>query len=131
MLISMEGGHSIPSTLLSACQKMQSMPRPDRKEQLKERSGLYSRDTCFEFHQLLVSTLLDYGKALDKSDDAHGKHLKQPNEQKLVQEMVDCANQIWERGRLLWAIAYSQILEDHLDVLRRVAPVAAEREGTG
>jgi hypothetical protein len=118
-LISMEGGHSIPSALLTACRKMQSMPRPDRKEQSKEMSGLYSRDTCFEFHQLLVSTLLDYGKALDKLDDAHGEHLKQPNEQKLVQEMVNCAVQISQHGRLLWAIAYSQILEDHLDVLRR------------
>ena len=118
-LIEMEGEHIIPSALLSACRKMLLMPRPDRKEQSKEWSGLYSRDTCFEFHQLLVSTLLNYGKALDSLGAAHGAHLKKPNEQEPVQKMVDSAKQIWEHGRLLWAIAYSRILEDHLSVLRR------------
>jgi hypothetical protein len=106
--------------LLSACRKMLLMPRPDRKEQSKEWSGLYSRDTCFEFHQLLVSTLLNYGKALDSLGAAHGAHLKKPNEQEPVQKMVDSAKQIWEHGRLLWAIAYSRIL-----VLVKVRTISA------
>jgi hypothetical protein len=112
--------YSIPSTLLSACRKMRSMPRPERQEQSKERSGLYSRDTCFEFHHLLVSTLLAYGKALDELNNAHRNHLKAPTKPEPVQVMVDFAKQIWHHGGLLWCIAHSRILENHLHVLRRL-----------
>ena len=118
-LITMEGYNPTFPSLLSACQNMQSMPWPSEPGQSKERSGLYNTATCFEFHQLLVSTLVDYGKALDQLDDAHTTYSNQPNGQNLA-EMEKHIKKIWEYGELLWAIAYSRILEDHLGVLRKM-----------
>jgi len=51
--------------LLATCRNMQMMLMPDRQEQSKDVSGLYNRATCFEFHQLLVGTLLSFKKVLD------------------------------------------------------------------
>ena len=62
------------TSLLTACQEMQTMPRPDRPDQADEMSGLYNRDTCFEFHQLLISTLLSFGKGLEGYEQAYQNH---------------------------------------------------------
>jgi len=99
------------------------MPRSDRQDQSGERlgepndpevSGLYNRDTCFEFHQLLVSTLLSFGKGLDAYAKAFINYRKGP------ENFVDLANhayQVYDCVSLLWIIAYSRILENHLKVL--------------
>jgi hypothetical protein len=116
-LIQMGGYHLTFPSFLIACQNMQSMPWPSEPELLKERSGLYNRATCFEFHRLLLSTLINYGKAHDELAGAHTNYTEKPNERNLV-EMARHAKRIWEYGRLLWVIAYSRILEDHLGVLR-------------
>jgi hypothetical protein len=97
---------------------MQSMPWPSEPERSMERSGLYNTATCFEFHQLLVSTLVDYGKALEKLADAHTTYLDQQNEQNLA-KMEEYLTNIWQYGQVLWAITYSWILEDHLRVVRK------------
>jgi hypothetical protein len=76
---------------------------------------LYNKTTCFEFHQLLVATLLSYGKALDKFEDALGKHKKQSD----LQSVVRKADEVWTCSSLLWSIAYSRILENHLEILRQ------------
>ena len=73
-------------------------------------SGLYDKTTCFEFHQLLVSTLFSFGKVLEGYADAHGK---------CFEDLVDRAEQVYTCGTLLWLIGYSQILHNHLEVLRK------------
>jgi hypothetical protein len=73
---------------------------------------LYNKATCFEFHQLLVATLLSYGKTLDDLDSA--LHKKKPDLQRLVR-IVD---EVWTCASLLWSIAYSRALENHLETLR-------------
>ena len=117
--ITIEEYSSTFPSLFSACQSMQSMPWPSEPEQSKERSGLYNKATCFEFHRLLVSTLVDYGMALEKLADVHETYSKQRDEENLA-KMETYVTDIWKHGLVLWAIAYSRILEDHLDVLRKL-----------
>jgi len=110
------------TSLLTTCRDMRSYPKPERRVQSEDgsedRSGLYTRDTCFEFHQLLISTLVSYKAGLHKLRTAYGKYWDKPGVQNL-QNMVDCAKEIWKYGSLLWKIAYSQILKDHLSVLHQ------------
>ncbi len=101
------------TSLLSACRKMKTLPAPETRFQSV--SALYNKATCFEFHQLLVATLLSYGKALEAFVDALGDHKKQPN----LQEVVCKADEVWTCTSLLWSIAYSRILENHLETLRQ------------
>ena len=82
------------------------MPRRARREQSGEQSGLYNRATCFEFHQLLVSTLLRFGKAFDGYAAA-----------KSFEDLLKSAKEVNKCGTLLWFIGYSRILENHLKVL--------------
>jgi hypothetical protein len=82
------------------------MPTRARRAQPGEQSGLYNRATCFEFHQLLVSTLLRFGKALDGYAAA-----------KSFEDLVQRAKEVNRSGTLLWYIGYSRILENHLKVL--------------
>jgi len=106
------------TSLLTACQDMQSYPRPESQVQSDDRSGLYTRDTCFEFHRLLISTLLGYRRALNKLQKTHRKYCEKPGVQN-QQKMVDYIKEVWKCGSLLWDIAYSQILGNHLSVLHR------------
>ena len=106
------------TSLLTACRDMRSYPKPERRVKSEDRSGLYTRDTCFEFHQLLISTLVSYTAVLRKLKRAYEKYWKKPGPQNL-QKMVDSAKEVWQYGSLLWKIAYSQILKDHLSVLHR------------
>ncbi|KIM71737.1 hypothetical protein PILCRDRAFT_16781 [Piloderma croceum F 1598] len=108
------------TSLLTACRDMRSYPKPEQRvkseDKSEDRSCLYTRDTCFEFHQLLISTLVGYKAGLNKLSKAYNGKI--PDAQKL-QKMVDYAKEVWQYGSLLWKIAYSQILKDHLSVLRR------------
>jgi len=99
----------IPS-LLTACRDMEMMPRREGLEKKDEESGLYNKTTCFEFHQLLVSTLLSFGKALEGYADARGKRFE---------DLVDRAEEVNICGTILWSIGYSRILHSHLKVLCR------------
>ena len=97
---------SATPSLLTACRDMQNMPRRARREKSGERSGLYNSATCLEFHQLLVSTLLRFGKALD----GYAAH-------ESFEDLVKRAKEVNRCGTLLWLIGYSRILENHLKVL--------------
>ena len=99
----------IPS-LLTASRDMEMMPRREGLEKKDEESGLYNKTTCFEFHQLLVSTLLSFGKALEGYADARGKRFE---------DLVDRAEEVYTCGNILWSIGYSRILRSHLKVLCR------------
>jgi hypothetical protein len=54
------------TSLLNVCRTMQTLPRQEGRAKLRGASGLYSKATCFEFHQLLLATLLSYGKTVDE-----------------------------------------------------------------
>ena len=102
------------TSLFTACRNMPTLPRPVRREQSEETSGLYHKDTCVEFHQLLVSALLSFWKALKKLELVKGDYRKTPD----LAELVRCAKRVCSCGNLLWSIAYSRALEDHLKVLQ-------------
>ena len=69
---------------------------------------VYNETTCFEFHQLLVATLLAYGKGLDALYAA-----------KDAQTQVCLARRVWHCATILWRIAHSGILHHHLRVLNK------------
>ena len=52
------------TSLLTACRDIQMMPRQRWPENLDKDLCLYNKATCFKFHQLLISTLLSFSKAL-------------------------------------------------------------------
>jgi len=112
------GTPSATTSLLTACQDMQSYPSPEQEVQPEDRLGLYTRDMCFEFHQLLISTLPSYRMELNKLKKAYDNYGKRLNIQNL-QAMEDCAQNVYEYGSLLWPIAYSQILQNHLSMLHQ------------
>ncbi|KIM81235.1 hypothetical protein PILCRDRAFT_787885 [Piloderma croceum F 1598] len=121
--------------LLTACQDMRSYPKPEQwvqsEDGSEDRLGLYTRDMCFEFHQLLISTFISYKAGLHKLRKAYGKYWDKPGVQNL-QKMVDCAKEVWKYGSLLWKIVYSQILKYHLSMLYQKGwlrlPVKKERD---
>jgi hypothetical protein len=84
------------------------MPRREGLDHEDEVSGLYNKTTCFEFHQLFVSTLLSFGKVLEGYADARGKRFE---------DRVHCAAEVYACGTLLWFIGYSRILRNHLKLL--------------
>jgi len=109
------------TSLLSMCRIMQMLPRQGGRASLRGVSALYNKATCFEFHQLLVATLLSYGKALDKYEADLKEHWKIPN----FPDLLDKTIEIWTCASLLWSIAYSRILENHLEILRQNGWLAA------
>jgi hypothetical protein len=109
------------TSLLSACRTMQMLPRQGGRASLRGVSALYNKATCFEFHQLLVATLLSYGKALDEYETALNQHRKIPD----FPNVLDKTMKIWTCASLLWSIAYSRILENHLKILGQNGWLAA------
>jgi hypothetical protein len=102
------------TSLLSMCHTMQMLTRQEGQARLQGVSALYNKTTCFEFHQLLVATLLSYGKVLNKFVKAM-KGKTQPD----LQNLVCIADEVWACTTLLWSIVYSHILENHLDILHQ------------
>jgi hypothetical protein len=72
----------------------------------------YNAQTCFEFHQLLVATLLGYGKSLEAFATA-----MTTADKSAIQNREKLARQFLQFSRLLWRIAYSRILTQHLAML--------------
>jgi hypothetical protein len=70
---------SLITLLLNACHTMQTLLRQEGWAKLCCISGLYSKATCFEFHQLLLATLISYRKALDRFLAALDLHKSKPN----------------------------------------------------
>ena len=72
---------------------------------------IYSEDICVEFHQLLVATLLGYKRTLAAFTAAMGK-MEYTDE---IRENL--AIEFHRFSRLLWRIACSQMLSQHLRML--------------
>ena len=98
------------TSLLTACQDMEMMPRQEGLDDEDEVSGLYNKTTCVEFHQLLVSTLLSFGKVLEAYADACGKPFE---------DLVHRAAEVYACSTLLWFIGYSRMLRNHLKLLHK------------
>lgn len=73
-----------------------------------EDDGVYDVATCFAFHQLLIVTLLAYGKVLSALKKAHEKS------QRNIGDLVTKCGPVWLCGILLLKIASSRILRQHL-----------------
>ena len=73
-----------------------------------EDDGVYDVTTCFAFHQLLIATLLAYGKALGALHKAAEK--KRRN----MGDLVTKCQSVWLCGSLLSKIASSRMLRQHL-----------------
>ena len=72
----------------------------------------YNQLTCFEFHRLLVGTLLGYGKTLD----AFAKAIESDTTSTAVRDML--AQKFFQYYHLLWWIVYSHMLAQHLKMLQ-------------
>jgi hypothetical protein len=66
----------------------------------------YNKDTCFEFHELLLATLMGYSSTL--------KVFRQGK----AGTWTKAAEDAWLFALLLWRIAYSRILSRHLQTLQ-------------
>ena len=75
------------------------------------RTGWYTKDTCVEFHKLLLSALIAYMNALRIFE-------------KLRKERVAYVDLLGKAGYLLWRIANSCILRHHLKLLCSVGLLA-------
>jgi phosphopentomutase len=96
---------------------------PSAKESDGLTRNVYNEDTCWEFHQLLLATLLSYGKALillGKIND-----ILQPNSTRrrkgrristmanlddLMQQREEYTERAMLCGIVLWRLAYSGML---------------------
>jgi hypothetical protein len=76
---------------------------------------VYDIATCAGFHQLLVATLLAYGKALCTLHEAHNMT---KSERSMTEDVVEKCGQVWQCGRLLWQRASSRMLRHHLSACR-------------
>jgi len=101
--------HPEYSGLLAACQSMKGLPqsKTDTDNQPEDQSGLYSKATCVDFHRLLVGTLLAYGHALEKFGRSRQTGVG----------LLTCADELWLCATLLWRIAYSHLLTQHMRLL--------------
>jgi hypothetical protein len=99
--------------------KSQSSSKPERliealsqlqQGQSEHSLGAYTRDTCYEFHRLLVATIF-----------CHGKMLKGFSRYYRAKDEKGCerlAYNILQIGTLLWRIAYSRMLFHHFSLLQ-------------
>jgi len=72
---------------------------------------VYNKDTCADFHQLLVAVLFGYWRALVALQDA-----KKRTDGNLGDIRV-CAEKLWHFTHLLWQIAHSGMIQYHFLVL--------------
>jgi hypothetical protein len=101
--------HPEYSGLLAACESMKRLPQSkiDGDNQALGQSGLYSKVTCVDFHRLLVGTLLAYGHALEGFGLSRMTGI----------DVLRCADELWLCTTLLWRIAYSHMLTQHMTLL--------------
>ena len=74
--------------------------------QTQQGLGAYNKHTCFVFHALLIATIHGFRghlKSLKGNEDAKSREKH--------------AHQVLQFGRLLWRLAYSQMLTYHLQLL--------------
>jgi hypothetical protein len=124
----------IPGFLSSGLPKLAAMCRRVRSSQRVEGLRVYTKDTCVEFHQFFVAVLKGYRDALMKwkkiyevAKKAQMGDVQWGHEEtaRYIELRDACAIDVYNFGHLLWRIAYSQALRDHLGLLaanQRIVP---------
>jgi len=86
---------------------------------------IYKKDTCFEFHELLLATLVGFRmslKALSKAKKDKEKKEKEnlaTEKEKIGLDGVHkAANNAWRFAILLWRIAYTPVLRCHISTIQ-------------
>jgi hypothetical protein len=74
--------------------------------------GAYNENTCFVFHILLIATIRGFQLNLQALHDS-----KVDKDRKDRKGRENHAQQVLQFGRMLWQIAYSQMLAHHLQLL--------------
>jgi len=98
-------GTKYPDHLAASLRQLVQAENVDEVE-----STLYSKDTCIEFHHFLVALLCYYHKKSVELSDA-----MVPSK---GQSIRLAAMRFWNAGNLLWKVAHSQILHNHLNALQ-------------
>jgi hypothetical protein len=76
----------------------------------------YNQDTFFEFHQLLVATLLGFRESLQLFSKAMNTTTNNPSVEE-KEKLERLARRVLQFSRMLWRIAYSHMLTQHLAML--------------
>jgi hypothetical protein len=99
------------TSLLSAFADVLKKKENKELSGVPEGTGVYTEATCYEFHQLLVASLMAYANALGELCDAGNA--------KTMEAREHCMEKVWKCTCLLWRIAYSQIFHQHVVLLAR------------
>ena len=85
---------------------------PQQVVPLQDDNGGYDITTCTKFHQLLVATLLPYGKVLCALPAAARRMAK--TGKSTMDDFAEKLDKVWRCDRLLWVIASSRMFRHHL-----------------
>ena len=112
--------------LRAACQSIQVGETPPPKR--RPGTGWYTKDICFEFHKLLVSSLIAYANSLCILERVHSKlhTLRNANITEKAQDLIDelqaCLPDLFEQVlrcvHIVWRITDSRILRHHCKLLQ-------------
>jgi hypothetical protein len=108
------------TTLLSAFADIVRKKENKELPEVPEGTGAYTEATCYEFHQLLVASLMAYANALGALSEAECNWQNHPGTEAMKMR-ESCAERVWQCTYLLWRIVYSQIFRQHLTLLARGA----------
>jgi hypothetical protein len=101
---------SEPQSTLKPKHMVEALGQLQGKKQTKGSLGVYTKDTCYEFHRLLIATILCYRRMLRHFNLCHGC-----GDKKGCKLLV---HNILQVSTLLWRIAYSRMLFHHLSLLQ-------------
>jgi hypothetical protein len=123
------------TNIIAAFKEMQEPSAEARRDGLE----VYNEETCWEFHKLLLATLLAYGRALDELGKLDAAIRSNPGPKKgelnltemdrLKKSRDKCAEQVRLCGIVLWRIAYSRALHYHAAALRGTLDLPINGEG--
>jgi hypothetical protein len=119
------------TSLLSAFADVLKKKENKELSGVPEGTGVYTEATCYEFHQLLVASLMAYANALGALCKAE-RDLEEHRDMETMKTREDCTEKVWQCTYLLWRIACSHIFRQHLVLLRRGLwlhrPIDSQRE---
>jgi len=111
--------------LRAACQSIQVDETPPKQ---RPGTGWYTKDICFEFHKLLISSLIAYANSLRILEKVHLKlhTLRNANIAKKAQDLIDelqaCLPDLFEQVlrcvHIVWCITDSHIFCHHCKLLQ-------------
>jgi hypothetical protein len=152
LLVGMHEKGEIDSVIMSKCgrpelfsERLTNMIATFRELQEPSAEGrrdgleVYNWETCWEFHKLLLATLLAYGRALDELGKLDTTIRQNPRWKKtelnptelngLKKSCDECAEQVRLCGIVLWRIAYSRALHHHAAALRGTLALPINGQG--